>query len=245
MRDLERYQDDYEALPFESIQLRYRRRKVLEVLARLKPASVLEVGCGLLPLFLDYDLPGTMHVVEPAARFHANALDKAKGRNNVSVHLGTLQKVAPTLAAQSFDCIVISSLLHEISEPGELLAAALALSSTTTTLHVNVPNAGSFHRLLALEMGLIASTHELSSTQKRMQQSSTYDVDSLSALLDRAGFNVVESGSFLLKPFTHAQMAALQEQGILTDLMLDGLYAMTRHLPGMGSEIYVNARRKP
>jgi 2-polyprenyl-3-methyl-5-hydroxy-6-metoxy-1,4-benzoquinol methylase len=244
MRDLDRYQDDYEALPFEAIQLRYRRRKVLEILARLNPSSVLEVGCGLLPLFVDYAAPRAMHVVEPAARFHENANRMARKHANVSVHLGTLQERAPGLSVERFDCIVISSLLHEVDEPADLLAAARALCSATTMLHINVPNANSFHRLLAVEMGIIANAHELSGTQKQMQQAATYDIQSLSSLLESAGFDIIERGSFFVKPFTHAQMAALHQQGILTESILDGLYAMDKHLPAMGSEIYVNCRRR-
>jgi 2-polyprenyl-3-methyl-5-hydroxy-6-metoxy-1,4-benzoquinol methylase len=244
MADFDRYQADYEDLPFESTQVRFRRRKILEHLERLKPRAVLEVGCGLEPLCVDFTEFGSMTVVEPGRRFYDNAVRLATGRNNVSVRLGTLQQVAPALGGERFDCIVMSSLLHEVPQPAEVLRAAAALCDSSTTLMVNVPNANSFHRILAVNMGLIGSVYELSPTQKRMQGTATFDIDSLSSLLDGAGFEVVETSTFFVKPFTHAQMERLLQQGIMTEAMLEGLYAMSAQLPGMGSEIHANARLK-
>lgn len=244
MRDLERYQDDYAALPFEDVQAAYRRRHLLEALARHGGRRVLEIGCGSEALFLHYRGFDSMHVVEPAGRFHAKALAAARGTTGVKVLHGTLEELAPELAGIPFDCVVMSSLLHEVADPAALLACARTLCTDKTDLHVYVPNAHSFHRLLALEMGLIRDVHEVSATQARMQQSSTYDADSMRSLLESAGFQVTEVGSFFIKPFTHAQMATLREKGILTDAMLDGLYGLSRHLPDAGSELYARARAK-
>ncbi|MEI6302296.1 MAG: methyltransferase domain-containing protein [Betaproteobacteria bacterium] len=245
MRDLDRYQADYATLPFEAIQAAYRRRRVLENLPRHGGRHVLEVGCGTEPLFLHYPGFRTMHVVEPAQEFHAKALAAAAGKPGVTVLLGTLQQLVPVLEKHSFDCVVMSSLLHELADPQALLTSARRLCAKDTTLHIYLPNANSFHRLLALEMGLIKDIHELSATQAKMQQAATYDRETLHALLEDSGFSIIESGSFFIKPFTHVQMAALREQGLLTDAMLDGLYAMSRHLPDIGSELYAIARKKP
>lgn len=244
MRDLNRYQVDYQSLPFEAIQVRYRRRKVLDILTRLAPAAILEVGCGLEPLFAVFEPFGDMHVVEPASHFYDRAAALAAQRAGVTVHHGTLEECAPRLAERHFDCIVISSLLHEVDDPSALLGAARTLCSDTTVLHVNVPNAHSFHRLLAVQMGLIKNAHDVSATQQRMQQAASYDLASLQALLARADFEVIDSGSYFVKPFTHAQMAAMHAAGLLTDAMLDGLDRMVEYLPGLGSEIYVNAKRR-
>jgi hypothetical protein len=110
---------------------------------------------------------------------------------------------------------------------------------------MNVPNAHSLHRLLALEMGLIASPFELSAQQKTLQQHSTFDLPALARLAKEAGFSVLESDSYFIKPFTHAQMEALRRSGFLTDAMLEGFHGLARHLPGLGSEIYLNARIRP
>lgn len=241
MRDLDRYQAEYEALSFEAVQVKYRKRKICEVLTRRRARRVLEVGCGLAPLFLDYTDFDVMHVVEPGARFHAIAAGLAKERANVSVSCGTIEQVAPALAGERLDAIVMSSLLHEVGDPMTLFAAAKTLASAETILHVVVPNARSFHRVLAVAMGLVDSVFARSATQERMQQAGLYDLETLQALLRRGGFDVLEAVTFFVKPFTHAQLAALYQQRFLTDQMLDGLYAMSDQLPGMGSEIYASA----
>jgi hypothetical protein len=109
-------------------------------------------------------------------------------------------------------------------------------------LHVNVPNARSLHRLLALEMGLIGDVFERSANQRRLQQPRTFDLASLQAQVQACGFEVTDAGSYFVKPFTHAQMAQLRSCGLLDERMLDGLMGLEKHLPGLGSEIYVNCR---
>ena len=109
-------------------------------------------------------------------------------------------------------------------------------------LHLSVPNAHSLHRLLAVAMGLIDSPKALSLTQLTMQQRSTYDSQTLHAELNRAGFQVTDSGSLFVKPFTHAQMQQLVDQGFMTPAMLDGLDRLAVIEPNLGSEIWVNAR---
>jgi hypothetical protein len=66
-------------------------------------------------------------------------------------------------------------------------------------------------------------------------------MESLAAVCESFGFAVVDRGSYFVKPFTHSQMARLHSNGFLDSSMLDGLFRLTRHLPDLGSEIYVNA----
>jgi hypothetical protein len=49
------------------------------------------------------------------------------------------------------------------------MLSANALCSANTLVHVNVPNAKSMHRLLALEMGLIDTLYAPSELQKNIQ----------------------------------------------------------------------------
>lgn len=238
-RDLEQYQQAYNDLPFESIQLSFRRRVVLEQIARESPAHLLEVGCGLRPLFTDVADFSTFTVVEPAAEFAAKARELSLQRKGVRVVEGVMEELTPSSPA---DMVIVSSLLHEVEQPRRLLAAIKKHCHGETLVHVNVPNAHSFHRLLAVEMGLMPDPFSLSATQQRMQQSSTFSLASLSTLLAEEGFQLESSGSYFVKPFTHAQMQQLCDQGMLTEAHLEGLFAMSRYLPELGSEIYVNAK---
>jgi 2-polyprenyl-3-methyl-5-hydroxy-6-metoxy-1,4-benzoquinol methylase len=171
---------------------------------------------------------------------HARAL--ASARAGVTIVAGTLEQNLERLSGERYDCIVMASLLHEVGDSLALLRCAARLCDQDTLVHVNVPNAHSFHRLLALEMGIIDSLYQRSATQERMQQSHTFDLETLGKLAAEAGFSVVQDGSFFIKPFTHAQMAALQGAGLLTEPMLEGLYKLSHRFPQNGSEIFVNLR---
>ncbi len=243
MRDLKQYELDYQNLRFEGTQTKYRKRKLLEFLKRDVPHNVLEIGCGLAPLFLEYTEFEEYDIVEPTRLFHERAAELSKGDDRIKVHFGRLEDTYHGLAGRKFDSIVLSSLLHEVEDPQSFLGATGALCGEHTIVHIVVPNAYSLHRLIGVKMGLMQDAHESSSTQQKMQQVRCFDLASLTELLKSSGFEVEESGTFFLKPFTHEQMATLQEIGLLTDQMLEALYAMDEYTPSLGSEIYVNARK--
>ncbi len=245
MRDIDAYQRAYAASDFEPVQARMRRRMLLTLLARWQPRRVLEVGCGNEALFTDYLPFERFCVVEPGAAFAAQARDQAGDDPRIRVVQSFMEDAAEQLAVESFDCILLSGLLHEVPDSSSLLAAVRSLCSANTQVHVNVPNARSLHRLLALEMGLISDLRQLSDNQRDLQQPRTFDGHGLSALCADNGFEVIERGSYFIKPYTHRQMAQLQDIGLLDERMLDGLYGLARHLPDMGSETFVNLRRAP
>ena len=147
---------------------------------------------------------------------------------------------------EAFDMVVASCVLHEVNNPQVFLSSLRRLCTPGTTVHINVPNARSLHRLLAVAMGLISHEAIQSDTQQMMQQRSTvYNTITLRAELERAGFLVIDSGSIFVKPFTHAQMQKLVEIGFMTSEMLDGFDRLVEYLPDLGSEIWVNARCSP
>lgn len=70
-RDLENYQEEYtsDLYSFEQIQVRYRRRKVLEVIGEYQGCKILEVGVGLNSFFLDLEGSKSLTIVEPTQAF--------------------------------------------------------------------------------------------------------------------------------------------------------------------------------
>lgn len=245
VRDIADYERAYAASEFEPVQARMRKRKLLEVLAGWQPQCLLEIGCGSDPLFNHYRRFERCCVVEPGATFARQARRQAGGDARIRIVEAFIEEAAERLAGESFDCIVASGLLHEVPDCERVLAAIAHLCSPSTRVHVNVPNARSLHRLLALEMGLVDDLRELSPRQRELQQCRTFDIDGLAGMCTAAGFEVIERGSYFVKPFTHSQMARLQTAGVLDAPMLDGLYALERHLSGLGSEIFVHLRRTP
>ena len=244
-RDIDDYAKQYELLPFEAIQASYRRRVLVARIDHHRPSHLLEIGCGRLPLFVD--LPGVRStVIEPSLAFAQNARLLSVGREDVMIVNGYVENYAKDAPNQAygFDMIVLSCLLHEVDDPDSLLAAVRHLCMSDTVVHINVPNANSMHRLLALAMGIIASTDSLSETQRVMQQRLVYDVHKLRADICKAGFEILDEGSLFVKPFTHAQMQTLVDVGFMSTTMLDGLSQLANIIPGLGSEIWIEARRR-
>lgn len=225
---------------FEEVQVKYRKHKIIEILNQYKPARILEVGCGTEPLFIGYPNFSEYTVVEPSTEFYRSALAKAKGISNIRILNAFFEQTLSELNDTSFDFIIISALLHEVEDPDALIEKAAQLCNSKTIVHANVPNAKSFHRLLALESGLIESIYQPSENNIRLQQNSVFDSESFGTLFSRHGFHILDAGSYFVKPFSHRQMLEMVDAGIVNDKILDGFYKMIKHLPEMGSEIFIN-----
>lgn len=243
MRNIDRYTRDYLELPFEAEQVRYRQKQIREILDRYPHHTCLEVGCGLHSIAEVLSPDDQLTIVEPSDHFFQNASQQYRDRKTVTLIQGELEAVAARLSP-AFDFICVSSLLHELEQPLDFLQCIHAICKPETVVHINVPNANSLHRELAVAMGLIQSVEEASETQKRMQQSRCFSEETLVRFVESAGFRVVDKGGYFIKPFTHGQMQRMLDAGILTKAMLDGFYALAKKWPGLGSEIYVNMVRK-
>jgi 2-polyprenyl-3-methyl-5-hydroxy-6-metoxy-1,4-benzoquinol methylase len=242
MRNLEGYTDEFLSLPFERTQELFRREAILECITTNGYKNILEVGCGIEPIFTS--LPDSINctVVEPSTRFFEIAKVKAKNYKNAQVVNVTIENFEKD---SDYDLVILASVLHEVIEKEAFIKKIWQLSSDNTTLYINVPNAKSVHRLLAVSMGIIKEATELSSTQIKMQQMSTpYTVQTLSSFLNKSGFSVSSYGTLFFKPFTHEQMQNLINTGFLTNDMLRGFCGMTQFFPEFGSEIWLMANKK-
>lgn len=242
MRDIDEYTTEYAIPGFEDYQVKYRRKLVLEQIERYKPENILEIGCGYEPLFQYTD--GIRYtIVEPSKEFYGRAKELAKDREGISCIKGEIEKAAEDLKAQ-YDMIICSSLLHEVENPESLLQAIRKICNDKTIVHVNVPNANSVHRLIALECGMISDTHKMSERDKALQHNNIFDMTSLVDTIEKSGMTVIEQGSYFVKPFTHSQMYQMLESEIIREEILDGLYNISKYMPDLGSEIYVNCKIK-
>lgn len=245
-RKLDQYFNAYRLHEFETVQAYYRRKKVLEIIAGLAPKSILEVGSGNHPLFTDIPTFERFCVVEPADGFYHEAVKHREQLPQATRKKITLQQADfesySRYAEAAFDLVVIGGLLHEVEFPEKILAAAARISSASTIIHINVPNAYSFHRMLAVSAGLIPSVFTVSEAQQQLQQHHTFDMEQLSSLVIKNGFTVIDRGSFFLKPFTHQQMQQMLTHNIINQQILDGLYALADQFPLHGSEIFMNIK---
>lgn len=240
MRDMKKYLSDFDALPFEKIQAIYRKKKFFENLSRLKNIhSVLEVGCGTSSIFEQKKFKNN-YLIEPVSEF-CDRLSKKISVSDVVIQNCLLEDAKLDI---TFDLVVLSCVLHEVPNPGEFLKKAIGFLSPDGYIYIDVPNAKSLHRFLAVATGYLNSIYETTTTQQQMQQSANvYTQDSLKNFLEENGLAVIESNGYFIKPFHHERMQLLVDQNIITDRDLDGLFILGDSMSEFGSEIYALSRK--
>jgi 2-polyprenyl-3-methyl-5-hydroxy-6-metoxy-1,4-benzoquinol methylase len=245
------YQDLYvKEYGFEAAMVAARQKLLIELLGRHKPEVVLEVGCGADLLARRAAQAGLAIrrwvIVEPAEEFARAAAVGAPSSIEMRVVRGFMEDSvtsALTACGKPPDFVIVSSLLHELPDPVAFLQSIRTLLNANSVVHLNVPNAGSFHRRLARAMGLIPAEKALTARNQALAQCRVFDLPELVALLAQAGFTVEETGGYLIKPFTHKQLESISE--LMTPELLEGLWRLGRELPEWASEIYVQAKRRP
>lgn len=247
MRDLQSYSHEYSNQPFEPYQVEYRKRLVVDVIKRNNHKTILEVGCGLNPLFNFFTDFETLTILEPTKMFYDKTVDAIAENNlgdKVEIFQNFFEDDIQAVDSKTYDLIIISALMHEIPNLNAFFTRLKELVKPGTIVHIDVPNGNSLHRLLAVEMGLIKSQMEMSDFNVQFQQNRVFDLTSLEKLATDYGFEVTEKGSYFIKPFTHAQMQKMMDNNIIDTKVLDGFYNLIKHLPDMGSEIYINFKNK-
>ena len=241
-RDLKDYEEKYnnkDHYDFETFQIEFRRRNTLTLLNKNIHRSILEIGCGMEPLFGYLDDYISYSVVEPSDVFYNVAKELVGPDKRISLFHDYIENIT---VDKKYDFIIVSSLLHEIENPEIVLNAIKNLCHTKSVVYINVPNAKSFHRLLALEAGIISSIYNKSDTQIKFQQTHTYDITTLEGLVISSGYAVLESGSYFVKPFAHSQMRALLAHDVVSTDVLEGLENMIKYCPDLGSEIFLTCK---
>ncbi len=243
-RDIDKYTQDYLNYDFEDTMIYYRRKKVLEILNKYNPKKILEIGCGTQSIFDFYTDYETFTVVEPSDQFCKLIKQSDKYNSRITIINDFLENQTETLRNKEFDFILLSSLLHEVAEPLDLLNVINKLCNKETIVHINVPNSNSFHLIWAYTSGLIDSLGNLTETAKTLQQNTAFNIEKLMKIIREAHFEILDKGSYFIKPFNHSKMQECMALGIIDEQLLNGLYKLTHHIPDMGAEIFINCRLK-
>ncbi len=244
-RDLEEYEQAYLSQPYEKHQAKYRREVVLRNIIKYDHQNILEVGCGLRSIVNDLNSFQSLTVVEPIPFFYEKVKEEAKLIEHKSIEIHQLlMEDYSAVSSSCFNFILIGCLLHEIADLEQFLESVKRCCNRETVVHFSVPNAHSFHRILALKLGLINSVFEKSESNIKFQQFHSFDLNSLKNELMKNDFKVIEDGSYCFKPFTHFQMQQLIDQNIFSESSIQALASMDEYIPDMGSEIYCNVRLK-
>ncbi len=78
MRDIIDYASKYINEPFEDTIVEIRKKLVIKQCKKYAHRNILEVGCGISPLFRDYKDFDHMVIVEPSGEFVRNAQELVK-----------------------------------------------------------------------------------------------------------------------------------------------------------------------
>lgn len=233
---------------FEDVCARARQNRAIRFLQRYEPDAVLEVGCGRLVMIERIrreDLAVKRFVtVEPVAPFADLAMRAAACDPRFAVvggYVETCEAKLAALAPGGYDAALLSSVIHETTAPLELIASTSSLVKQGGHIFVTVPNANSFHRMLAVEMGLISAPTDLGARNRLLGQPTVYTRESLYALLEKAGLKPLEFDGYLFKPFTNDQMDAVR--GMLPDGVMEALEALGRAFPDHAAEICVTCEK--
>jgi SAM-dependent methyltransferase len=234
---------------FEAECIRARHHCNLRNLQQLRPDTILEVGCGddfLHDRARAAALPFTgWTIVEPAEAYARLADERAAADPRLRVLRGYIEDVARPggpLAGEGFDVVLLSGVLHHVPDAAKVVRDAVALLRRGGSLLVTCPNARSFHRLLAVEMGLIAEPQELGSRNRDYGQFQVFDRDSLGTLLAQAELVDLRFEGYLFKPFAHAQMSRILE--LLPEGAGRALDELGRGFPDNAAEIAFVGRRE-
>jgi SAM-dependent methyltransferase len=239
-RDFERYLTDFKALPFERIQEKYRLKRLVELLPKnLSSLSyVLEVGPGINPAFLHITGKATIDVLEPINELYIQNLALSKSMKNVKVWNQTAEKFIYENSEKKYDLVILSSVLHELESPKEVIVQIYNLLRSEGMLIIIVPNNQSVHRLISKEKNANVKLTELTSTEILMQQTSSFSPESLLNLLNLAGFSRINVITSFVKPLPHQGMTNAVNSGVIKSNNLDFLYDISSLLDGYGSEIF-------
>jgi 2-polyprenyl-3-methyl-5-hydroxy-6-metoxy-1,4-benzoquinol methylase len=128
----------------------------------------------------------------------------------------------------------MSHVLEHISDPVYILRKIIGWLKPGAVLLVSVPNAKSIHRLVAVQMGLLSSEYELNSRDLELGHYRVYDKKQLLEHAKEAGFSILESGGYFLKPVSNGQIENNWNQE-----MIDGFYKVGKYFQDNCAEIFV------
>lgn len=240
MYDQDEYQLNYKNLTFEDKLRKYRMNYIIDYLGTIKSKKILEIGCGNDPVFLCYDDYEIMDIVEPGNHFYAFTKNKIGNDSRISIQNCFIEEAGLELKNE-YDVIIIGGFLHEIDNPEEVLEVVKNIAKPETIVMTYVPNANSFHRLLAVESGFIQSNHDFSENDKHFGRRNVYNVNSFLSLFVTSGYSVSKVDTYFIKPFTHEQMDAMMSLPFFKEEILEGLFKMCKYMPDMGCEIFLAA----
>lgn len=246
-----KYKIDIDNGGFENILVNMRRRHLIEIFGELKIRKIVEVGCGTEPIFNWYKEYTKIQIIERSLEFCNRASKQLKtlkktNKNNTDISIQNIAFEDCKKLDFPADMIVLSGILHEVDDVELFLKHLKYLTKGNEYIYVNVPNANSLHRLLAFHSGLINDPSEISKRGNFFgHKRGFFTMSELKNILIKSEFNIIDSGSLALKPFTNEQMDRLfKDNQEDRDILIEALFYPDKFLTEMGSELWVLIKGK-
>lgn len=218
---------------FNGYMNKYRVSKILEL---CRGETVLDIGSAdafmaeaLAPFFR------RIVAVDGSAELIERARERMRVKGVVNVELvNALAEEFDT--PEKFDLVLLSFILEHVSEPSAVVRRAAEFLAPAGTMFIMVPNARSLHRRVGVALGMIARLDDFSEEDKRQGHRRVYNEEMLREDLVAGGMDILEMGTFFIKPLSNPQMEQLDTR------IADALFEVSRDLPGLGSMIFAKCR---
>ncbi len=139
---------------------------------------------------------------------------------------------------ERFDIIEMGFILEHVDDPGAVLGRFRQFLAPGGRIMIAVPNAHSLHRLIGHQAGLMDDVHSLSASDRALGHRRYFDPAQLEALIIQHGLEIVGRAGLMFKPFTTAQLAALN----LDERILEAMNEIGFALPDVCNGLFVEAR---
>jgi len=123
--------------------------------------------------------------------------------NQVNKYCSLFEEFSPN---RKYDTIIMEHVLEHIEYPIKILKSVKKWLTAEGVLIIGVPNAKSFHRLAAVQMGLLSSEYALNDRDKQLGHYRVYDFNLLIHDIEKAGFTVIHQGGVFLKFLSNKQI---------------------------------------
>lgn len=135
--------------------------------------------------------------------------------------------------SEKFDTVIMAHILEHVDNPVEIISIGKKFLKQDGVLLIDVPNAKSFHRLAAVEMGLLKAIDELNETDNLLGHRRVYTSELMRDHIKQAGLKPVHWGGHFLKTVSNKQMEESWNQQ-----MMDAYFEVGKRFPDNCAEIY-------
>lgn len=141
-------------------------------------------------------------------------------------------------SADRFQAIEMGFVLEHVADPRLLLERFAQRLEPGGSMFIAVPNAASLHRRIGRAAGLLDDLHRLSEYDLQLGHRRYFDLESLVALVQRAGMKIANVEGIYLKPLTSAQMRSLE----LGPEVVQALYRVGVEHPALSNALLLEAK---